>query len=151
MDHPIDKLSLQSALIYVLQESGPVPYMNHTLPISVFERLNVEQKADNNCAYSFRLNEAPCPVWKSLFAMNSKDGTMLIHGDVMTFTCLPAHLESRYAKTKEGIDKTNTDFASERERLLAQLQEIERKETERLKKQENYRAEIEKQFNSLEL
>jgi hypothetical protein len=125
--------------------------MNQTLPISVFEELNIEQKAGNNCVYSFRLNEAPCPVWKRLFAMNSKDGTMLIHGDIVTFTCIPANLESRYAETKEGIDKTNADFSSERERLFAQLQEIEREETERLKEKEKAHAEIEKQFDSLEL
>ena len=83
--------------------------------------------------------------------INLRDETIGIIGDVMSFECIPANLESRYDRTKEAIIKTNADFAAGREKLVAELRERVAQETERQEKRSEAREQIEQQFNSLEL
>jgi hypothetical protein len=151
MEHPIDKLSLFGEGLAITSAHGDQePYM-HTAPVSVVAKLRVEQTTGNYCRYFFRLNIDPCSVWQKIFQINLRDGTLNIIGEEMSLECIPANLESRYDRTKDAITKTNADFAAEREKLVAQLKEKERQETEAAKNRAAARAQIEQQFNSLEL
>jgi len=147
----MDKLSLYGEGLAIESAGGiQKPYM-HTLAVSVVAKLKVEETTGNNCRYFFRLDVEPCPVWQEIFQINLRDETVGIIGDVMSFECIPANLESRYNRTKEAITKTNADFAAGRERLVAELQERERQETKWRKESSEAREQIEQQFNSLEL
>jgi hypothetical protein len=151
IDHPMDKLSLYGEGLAIESAGGiQKPYM-HTLPVSVVAKLKVEQTAGNNCRYFFRLDVEPCPVWEEIFQINLRDDTIGIIGDVMSFECIPAALESRYNRTKEAFTKTNADFAAGREKLVAELQERERQETQLQENRSEARTQIQQQFNSLEL
>jgi hypothetical protein len=168
LDHPIDKLSLQGEEIYLLEGTLSSPYMNAETT-RVLQKLKVEEANHYRYAGLFKLNNTPCPAWNKLFLWNVWDFVGIrIEGDVLTVEFHPnlegedsafkdrMDLESNYAKAKELIQKTNSDFAAARESLLIQLREIAaqqevraREETERLREKAKVRAQIEKRFDEL--
>jgi hypothetical protein len=152
MKHPIERLSLfGDGGLSIKDASGSrEPYMG-TLPVSVVAKQDFKQTTGTFCRFYFKLNEAPCPVWQQIFQTNLNDGTIGLDGEELSFECFPADLQSRFARTKGAITRTNADFAAERERLVTELRERARQETERVKKREEARKQIGEQFNALEL
>jgi hypothetical protein len=125
MDHPpLEQLVVQGDEIFHQEIPGGSQQKKYlsTPPISVVAKGDT-RPIDHEAIYSFRLNYAPCPVWRELFKRNGLVFPIQFDGDVLTIRCTPSNLEIRYAEVKQAIQKTNSDFAKTRQDLIAEIKE----------------------------
>ena len=151
MEHPIEKLTLKDGRIYELY-NGKLsnPFMSLS-QVQVTKKLSMREREAHQCEFGFELSMAADPVWVLLFKEQLPEFPVEFQGARMLLTCLPAHLEERYAKVKAEISKTNIRYETARQELIAKIVAKDEALKVAQQKREDRTAALNSQFDKLEI
>jgi hypothetical protein len=121
-------------------------------PISVFSsKGGVTDEENNEYRYSFQINDHTCPVWREIFSRNLQAFPVKFKGNEMSFQCIQPNLDSRYAAVKQAMEKTNSDYAIERGKLIESIKAHQSQKIVREKKRIEAHLQAKDGFEKLEL
>ena len=151
MEHPIERLTFKDGRIFELY-NGKLsnPFMNLS-QVQVTKKLSMRECEAHQCQFAFELSMAADPVWVLLFKEQLPEFPVEFQGARMLLTCLPAHLEERYAKVKAEISKTNIRYETARQELIAKIVAKDEALKVAQQKREDRTAALNSQFDKLEI
>jgi hypothetical protein len=151
LDHPIQDLWLKSGKIMQRRRDGLIlPYME-TPTVTIVERGQVsDPDADGLVRYPFKLNTSPHFVWRE-FLGKHRNVPVRVHENVLFLVCHPDFLKVKYALVKNAIASTNQDYEEEKRQLVTLVQNRTDTESKAGEDVEQRRAQLQKDFDDLEL
>ena len=151
LDHPIQDLWLKNGKIMQNRRDGLIlPYMG-TPAVTIVERGQVsDPDADGSVRYPFKLNTSPHFVWCE-FLGKRRDVPIRIHENMLTLVCHPDFLKEKYDLVKDAIASTNQDYEEEKRQLVVLVQNKTDTESKAGEDVEQRRAQLQKDFDDLEL
>ena len=151
LDHPIQDLWLKNGRIMHVRRDGLVlPYME-TPAVTIVQRGQVsDPDVDGLVRYPFKLNTSPHFVWCE-FLGKHRNVPIRVHEDILILACQPDVLKEKYTLVKDAIALTNRDYEEEKRQLIPILQNKSDKEPEAAGDAQQWRAQLQKDFESLEL
>jgi hypothetical protein len=152
MQHPINELSIEDGKLFQSLASDPSTRNSYMeIPeISIIEKIEYQELANDEAEFSFRLNHYTCPIWRQLFKEHF-EFPVEIEGQVLRFSCLPVELEGQYKRVKGAIEQTNTVYREERVQLIAIVQEQEKSHLVEEKQHEARLKTLKETFEELKL
>ena len=151
LDHPIQDLWLKHGKIMQSRRDGLIlPYME-TPTVTIVERGQVsDPDADGLVRYPFKLNTSPHFVWCE-FLGKHRDVPVRIHENVLSLVCRPDVLKEKYALVKDAIASTNQDYEEEKRQLIPLLHNRSDTGADAGDAVQQQRAQLQEDFDNLEL
>ena len=101
--------------------------------------------------FSFRLNAAPDEIWQEILLSQLGNLSVTFSRQILSFTTIPANLQSRYATLKKTIEETNRLYAQQQQSLIARIKEHEEQEAATPEQREQTQQQVKKLWGDLEL
>ena len=151
MKHPLNELTVYNGQLMHRQKAplAAKPYLD-TPPITITRKEKLAELPNDEVSYTFKLSHPVDPIWSEIFKKHL-DVPSRVSGSQLEISCIPANLNSRYARAKEAIERTNREYAKVKEELMTQVAELEARHKNDSDAKKQRSKTISDQFDELEL
>ena len=127
MDHPFDKISIKDGQLVLKTPGASAPYMD-TESVKIVRKVKAEvvEEPAGNGKFSFELSAPTDSVWQELFYKNvalNRDAAPSFYGKLLIHVCDPVNVEAYHQKIQMAIERTDQVYKSERQNVIAQVQQ----------------------------
>ena len=151
MEHPFDKLTVRSGKLFLQENSHRLVEYLTSPPISVTKKKEAVGLDSGEVSYMFEISNHPDAAWLEIFDVNKDNAPVNMLGASMEIRCQSTAIQAVYAKVKAAIEQTNRTYDQMREQVLVEVTKLDEERQRASDVKEARGAEIDKQFDDLEL
>jgi hypothetical protein len=155
MDHPFDRLSIKDGQLVLKTPTGSAPYMD-TESVKIVRKVKAEvvEEPIGYGKFSFELSAPADSVWQELFYKNvalNRDAAPSFYGKLLVIVCDPMNVEAYHQKIQMAIERTDQVYKSERQNVIARVQQDMDKAAMATQGKANAQKAIEAAFDRIKL